>query len=67
MTLLTIYRACDLSYLNLNFFLYKMGKIIAVVLLRRHNKLWPSEWLKQQKFIVSLFSKLEIQDQGVSQ
>ena len=27
---------------------------------------WPSVWLKEQKFIVSQFWKLQVQDQGIS-
>ena len=35
-------------------------------LLGCHNKIPKTRWLKQQKFIISQFWKLEVQDQGVS-
>ena len=42
------------------------GKDLLILLYSYSNKVPPTGWLKQQKFIASQFWRLEVQDQGVS-
>lgn len=42
------------------------NKSLCISLLELHNKVWQTEWLKQQKFIISQFWRPEVSDQDVN-